>query len=201
VPDAPGVRAFVALALDREVQAAVEAATDELRRDLAGAVRWVPTATLHVTVRFLGDVLPDTLERLRRELAERTAPSGPFDLLVAGAGAFPPRGRPRVLWVGIEPTPALADLHARVEDACEAAGLAREARAFRPHVTVGRPRPGAAFSESGVRGGLGRVGFVAAQRVASLHLMRSDLSPAGARHSTLAHAPFGAAAPEPPAAR
>jgi 2'-5' RNA ligase len=142
---------------------------------------------LHVTVRFLGDVAPAALATLRRELATRTADCVPVDLRIDGAGAFPPRGQPRVVWLGLDAGPALAALHARVEDACAAAGLGREARPFRPHLTIGRPRggPAAAAVEPALRAAMARVGFVAAERVASLHLMRSDLTRTGARHTPI----------------
>jgi 2'-5' RNA ligase len=199
----PAVRAFVALALDPHTRAAVEAATGALRADPAadpaGALRWGTPDTWHLTLRFLGDVPPDTVTALGGSLAGAASRCRPVDLRFTGAGAFPPAGRPRVVWIGVAATPALVAAHRAVEDACAAVGLGRERRPFRPHLTVARVRPGRVLDLGGLGAALARVGFVAATRVASLHLMRSDLSPAGARHSTLAHAPFGAAAPEPPA--
>jgi 2'-5' RNA ligase len=180
-------RTFIALALGHDARAAVEAASGVLRDAAGDAVRWTSTETLHVTVRFLGDVAPAALATLRRELATRTADCLPVDLRIDGAGAFPPRGQPRVVWLGLDAGPALAALHARVEDACAAAGLGREARPFRPHLTIGRPRagPAAAAVEPALRAAMARVGFVAAERVASLHLMRSELTRTGARHTPI----------------
>jgi 2'-5' RNA ligase len=75
-------------------------------------------------------------------------------------------------------------LHAGVDDACAAVGLPREGRPFRPHLTVGRVRPGRR-PDPRLGAALGGVGLVAAARVTSLHLMASDLTPAGARHTPL----------------
>ena len=201
----PAVRAFVALALDPHARAAVEAAAGALRGDAAadpaGALRWGAPETWHLTLRFLGDVPPATAAALGGALADAAARCAPVDLRFTGAGTFPPAGRPRVVWIGVAATPALLAAHRVVEDACAAVGLGRERRPFRPHLTVARVRPDRALDPMALGAALARVGFVVATRVASLHLMRSDLSPAGARHSTLVHAAFGAAAPEPPAAR
>ncbi len=190
--DAGTVRSFVALDLDAPARAAVEAATGELRTQFGGAVRWSPVETLHLTLRFLGDVAPGAVAALAAALAPAAGRAAPVDLRLSGAGAFPPRGRARVVWLGVAPAPELTALHAAVEDACAAVGLGREQRPFRPHLTVGRPRHGVALPEPALAAALARVGFVTTCRVASLHLMRSELTPAGARHTPLGVFPLGA---------
>ena len=183
VPSA--VRAFVALDLDAPARAAVEQAVAEVRGECGVAVRWAAVDTLHLTLRFLSDVVPDTVAMLgvtRRAAAARLAP---VRLRLRGAGAFPPRAWRRVLWIGVEPAPTLAALHRAGEDACAAVGLGRDGRAFRPHLTVARPRRSQPLAEPALAAALARVGFVTATRVASLHRMRSDLTPAGARHTPL----------------
>jgi len=104
-------------------------------------VRPVPAAQLHLTLHFLGDVDDErrgvVVERLGRVHRK------PFTLGLRGTGVFPPRGRPSVLWAGVAPSPALADLHAAVGREVEASGLAAESRAYVPHVTLARLLPGA----------------------------------------------------------
>jgi len=106
--------------------------------------------------------------------------------VVEGLGAFPTPSRPRVVWAGLagghEPLAAVAG---RVEDELEPLGFEREHRPFSPHVTLGRvreprldPRLEAAIRE----GAAERFGVV---RVERLSLMRSDLSPRGARYTEL----------------
>jgi 2'-5' RNA ligase len=122
------------------------------------------------------------------------AGSTAFDLVLRGLGAFPSPTRPRVLWAGVdEGRTAAATLACGVDDALAGLGFEREARAFSPHVTLGRvrgPRPAPRLAEALAAGGhFGR------QPVASVALMRSDLSPRGARYSELATAPLAAASP------
>ena len=108
--------------------------------------------------------------------------------MLGGFGAFPDLQRPRVVWAGIAPEPALEILQHRVEQELAPLGFPTEARAFRPHVTLGRtarearPRAFAGFEEA-----LGRLECAQTALVEGLDLMRSTLQSGGAvyhvRHS------------------
>lgn len=184
--DGPPRRCFVALPLPDAAHAGVTAATDRLRGDIGAGIRWTDSAVLHLTLRFLGDIAPDVTERLRTVLDAVAGRLTSCDLRLVGAGAFPSLARPRVLWIGVEQTPTLVALHEAVDAACAAAGLGREPRPFHPHLTVGRLRTGVALPEAPLAAALARVGFVASARAASFHLMHSELTRTGARHTPLA---------------
>lgn len=180
--------------LPDELRARVHAAAADLRA-LGGAVSWVRAENLHVTLRFLGSVDERTLGRVREALDEAAAATGPFTLTLGGFGGFPGAHAPRVVWVGVgDGAAALAGLYARLEGALARRGIAPEGRPFHGHVTLGRardPRAGAALGPALERAAppLGEV------VVNAVHLMRSELDPAGARYSVLAQAPLGGAAP------
>lgn len=139
------LRAFIALELPLDAKQRLAEAQARLRTRL-GDVRFVQAAGLHLTLRFLGDSTPRQIARVARALdaATRECPAGRARL--ADLGVFPPRGAPRVLWVGLElPQPFFA-LQAACEREARAAGFAPETRAFTPHLTLGRwrapaPRP------------------------------------------------------------
>ena len=103
--------------------------------------RWVPVDQIHLTLRFIGEVGPETCAAIKRAL------SGlhfrPFPLEVCGVGHFPPGKRPRVLWVGLAPSAALAQLQQEVELALMETGLAPDERRFSPHITLARLRESA----------------------------------------------------------
>jgi 2'-5' RNA ligase len=97
--------------------------------------RWLAEEQLHLTLRFIGEVdrpiandLADALGRIR---AER------FMARISGVGRFEQRNT-GALWAGVEPKAPLAGLAAKVERACQCAGLEPERRAFNPHVTLAR---------------------------------------------------------------
>jgi 2'-5' RNA ligase len=132
------IRSFVAVALPEPNLAALERHLAECT-EAAPAYRWVEADSLHLTLRFLGNLEPEVLERVRTELA--SVRGAPFPLALDGQGTFGPRRAPRVVWIGVGAgLDDCAALAARVEAACQRAGLEPEPRPFRAHVTLARAR-------------------------------------------------------------
>ena len=102
---------------------------------LPGA-RWVEPEQLHLTLRFIGDVDAMVFQDVREALAE--VRSELFPLRLEGVGFFPPRGKPRVVWVGISKNEQLLLLRKRVESVLVRTGLEPEGRKFSPHITLAR---------------------------------------------------------------
>jgi 2'-5' RNA ligase len=156
-------------------------------------VSWTPEENLHVTLKFLGEVPPDGVDRIARLLDASSRGIDPFDMAVEGAGAFPSLRAPRVLWVGVrEPLELVGKLHENIESALSGAGFPREGRPFHPHVTIGRARgvlpPG--WGEKYARAFVGKdFGVV---RAASFQLYESRLSPGGAMYAVLRRFPLPA---------
>jgi 2'-5' RNA ligase len=178
----------VAVLLPDDLRQRLETAIERLRPHAAD-VAWVAPANLHVTLKFLGRVDESRAPALAEALAASLAGQRAFDVGVRGLGAFPSPTRPRVLWAGLEDaTGGLAALAERVDACCGGLGFPREARAFAAHVTLGRvrePRRQPALGEA-----LARAGDFGRLRVERVSLMRSELSPRGARYSELAAAPL-----------
>lgn len=106
------------------------------------AARWRPMEALHITLRFFGAVAEPMAEDLASELERAVTP--PFEVSLAGAGAFGEADRIRAIWAGVETSEPLARLAARCESAARRAGLEPETRNYAPHVTVAylrRPDP------------------------------------------------------------
>jgi len=164
---------------------------DALRGHASG-VAWVATENLHVTVKFLGGVEEARLADVAAALT-RAATVPAFEVEIRGLGAFPTASRPRVLWAGAPGSPAFTRLAAGIDQALVALGFAPEARGFTPHVTLARirePRRDVALTEALEAAGARLFGALRVERVS---LMRSDLSPRGARYTELAAAPLPAA--------
>jgi 2'-5' RNA ligase len=141
---------------------------------------------MHITLKFLGDVEDRAVGEVIRRTDEAIQSLHPFSIRLAGTGFFPDAKRPNVLWIGTgEGAETLAELAERVDAALSPMGFDREKRAFRSHITLGRVRS------------LGRIDEVVRQfqvfpfdtgafTAGAVQVMRSDLHPSGARHTTLA---------------
>ena len=136
-PPAKPIRTFVALDIPEELRKGLGALVDRLRPDMRG-IRWVRPESLHVTLRFFGWSKPEALFALAPALATAARGCPPLEAGVGGLGLFPPRGRARVLWVGLQlPREAFA-LQEACERAAQASGFEPEGRPFQPHLTLGR---------------------------------------------------------------
>lgn len=100
--------------------------------------RWRPLESLHLTLRFFGEISEPCADDLDGELA--TVSGEPFDLTLAGVGAFGTGHQNRAIWAGVEPSPALRQLAGRCESAARRAALPPETRVFKPHVTLAYTR-------------------------------------------------------------
>jgi len=192
----PTVRSFVAV----DLGAAVKSRLSEVQRQLkatvpSGSVRWVQPDSVHLTLKFLGDVPAERVDEIAAALRQTCEPLLPLSFAVGGAGCFPDLRRPNVVWIGVDdPTRHLLALQQAVEKALNPLGFPPESRPFKPHLTLGRTQrsaPGADLRAVGDRVGALNVGALGQVEVREILLMRSDLSPGGARYTPLARISLG----------
>lgn len=183
------MRAFIAAGLPTEVLEALSRYQRQLGAPRLRYVKWVSVEGIHLTLKFLGNVedarLPDLAEALNMDLRGIQ----PFSLQTGAPGAFPNVRTPRVLWVGLAgDIETLQVLFGTVEKALAPFGFPPEERPFAPHLTLGRVRETATSAD---RRQLGQAlaGLVAEKAlkitVDAVHIMKSDLAPAGARYTKL----------------
>lgn len=187
------MRLFIALRLDAKTHAAIERVQAALRgADRGRLVRWVEPRGIHLTFKFLGEVAGDRVggvaAKLEEAIRDRRAPR----LALGAVGGFPDLRRPRVIWLGLsEAGGSLGELHVAIDTAMEALGWEREKRAFQPHLTLGRVREESrgrprALDPELVRALEGaRMPATEARPQDRVALVRSHLSPAGARYEDL----------------
>lgn len=186
------LRVFCAIALPAELCARAESHIAQLRRAVPGVrASWERAEKMHITLKFLGAIEAGRLDALANATA-RAAQSVPaFELAIEGAGAFPPHGHPKVLWLGVsDSTGALALLQRRLEKECAAENFAREARPFHPHLTVARLRAPKDAKELAARHAA--MGFETQPfACAELLTMQSQLSQRGSLYTILSRHKFG----------
>lgn len=187
-----GVRTFIAIPLPAEVRARITEHIGGLRRALPDVrASWVRENNLHLTLKFLGDVPASDISKVSAaaEIAVQSTP--PFQIGVSGCGLFPPRGRPNVLWIGLEGAEGqLEELQSRIEDECGKAGFPREARPFHPHLTIARLRKSGGarqLADLHENVGFSRESFTASEVI----VFRSELGSEGSKHTVISRHNLG----------
>jgi 2'-5' RNA ligase len=132
VRESKDVRLFFALWPDTTLRASLQDAADSIV--LNSAARRVPTANLHLTLHFIGNVYFDDMACMRSQA--RLVDAAAFRLSINTQGCF---ARPRVAWLGCSDIPeALTDLHRQLGARLQSCGYQPEARPYHPHITVAR---------------------------------------------------------------
>jgi 2'-5' RNA ligase len=124
-------RLFVAIDLPEAIKAQLK----PLCTGLDGA-KWVSYQQMHLTLRFIGDADESQQTGIQTGLA--TIHATPFKMGLTGVGQFPSKGKPRVLWVGIEAEAGLNPLQQKIERIIREVGSAPDDHSFSPHITLAR---------------------------------------------------------------
>ena len=177
-------RLFIAIELPADVRQKITRHIDRLRNELPDVrASWIRENNLHLTLKFFGDVPVERVEAVSVALKRAANKIHSFEIQIDGCGAFPPQGRPNVLWTGInDPSGSLQRLNGALEDECANAGFQRDQRPFHPHLTIARIRNpqnarqlAALHQETAFNSLLVKVSDVC--------LIRSELNPEGSRYT------------------
>ena len=183
------VRAFIAIELPNSVKSALSQLQDNLKQRDHAPVKWVAPDSIHLTLKFLGNIAAGTIPELTKAISEAARDIAPLRLELGELGVFPNLRAPRVIWVGLGgEIAALSVVQENIESSLIPLGFTPERRSFSPHLTLGRVRERASPEE---RRRLGEA--VASLKmeakpsfmVDSLSLMRSRLTREGAFYSRL----------------
>jgi 2'-5' RNA ligase len=139
---ATGRRLFVAIPIPSHVRESITAVVESVRAAGDPAVRdvrWVRLDGLHLTLRFLGPTDEDRIAAVADAVDRTARTTEPFDVVIAGGGAFPSVARPRALWLGVaEGATELGATATTLAEALGESGWQRDERPYRPHLTLAR---------------------------------------------------------------
>ncbi|GJL51260.1 MAG: RNA 2',3'-cyclic phosphodiesterase [Nitrospirales bacterium] len=186
------IRVFLAISLNSEICEALDQFQDHAASILT--VKWVRPDSMHLTVKFLGDIEPGHVAVLQEALREVVEDTAQFSLRIKGIGGFPSLQRPRVLWAGVfGEVDHLEVLVSCVESALSPLGYAQESRPYHPHLTLSRIKSntreiGRIIESSDLLKQEWVFGNVIVDR---LCLFQSRLTSHGAIYSLLCELPFG----------
>ncbi len=144
------MRAFIAVNLERHIQAEIE----QMQRDMGyntRGVRWVNRELLHITLKFLGDIDQSTVSNISMAMDDIKLNHASVMLSFGGLGAFPTLKKPRIIWIGLEKGASeLTSLALDIDKAMKEIQGTREIGTepnkkgrkdiFKPHLTIGRAK-------------------------------------------------------------
>jgi len=130
-------RTFIAFKIEagKEMMDCIGQLRDALRME---KIKWVDPGSLHITLRFLGNSSPQQVSSIINLLNGTVHGSPPPEMVFRGLGVFRTIRDPRVLWIGIDPSPVLQDIRSNIDRRLSGLGFPAEERIFRPHLTLAR---------------------------------------------------------------
>jgi len=178
------IRTFIAISVPGEIKKNISDLQRKLKQS-KGIVKWIRTESMHLTLKFLGDVEEKRILSVADAVQHAAGPQQPFTISLGGTGVFPHPGRPRVLWVGVnQGKEILTSLAGSIDNSCTDLGFKPEKRKFSAHLTLGRVK-----SQQGIEHTLRdmntadfQAGSFQADRII---VMQSELKPEGARYTPL----------------
>ena len=193
------LRTFIAVELDSTLKQAISSVQESLKHELHGLapgvrLQWVRVESIHLTLKFLGDIEEDGVADLLHALEKVGHEYEPFSVEVKGFGVFPTLHAPRVLWVGLAGrTDRLVRLAESLKAALMPLGFHVEPKPYSPHLTLARVKEqsrtiGNALADSGVMRDVTSRGTMPIRAMA---LMKSERTPSGSVYSRLGQAMLG----------
>ena len=195
------IRAFLAVQLSEALRTSLAAVQSDVKRRIAHdlsrdvSLSWVRPASMHLTVKFLGDISETLVVPLQETIGSALRDHRILQIPLNRLGVFPRLQQPRVLWIGpydqwerSEEAAWLAGIHRAIEACCESLNLAPDTRPLSAHLTLARIKAGhrAAGQALARSGAMDRLPMaVEPLAVEAIALIRSELKPSGSVYTSL----------------
>src|SRR3989338_120481 len=127
------MRLFVAIEIPEEIKDYLCGIQQEIA-DSKNKIRLVSKDNMHLTLKFLGEVQPDKVEILNKNLKEIAFK--PFSVNLDAIGIFPSEDYIRVVWVGLKPEEQILELQSKIDESLKK--LFKKEKGFKPHLTIAR---------------------------------------------------------------
>ncbi|MBN1366821.1 MAG: RNA 2',3'-cyclic phosphodiesterase [Dehalococcoidales bacterium] len=135
------IRSFIAIELPENVQKELTRLQNILKTGNPSWFRWVSPDSIHLTLKFLGDISSDKIEEITMAVKDASKDISQFSLQIEGLGVFPNLNRIQVVWVGLGgDLNILRELQKQIEINMAILGYPEERREFTPHLTLARVR-------------------------------------------------------------
>jgi len=188
------IRSFIAIDLPDEIRTELGELQKSLKAGAQNYVKWVSPDSIHLTLKFLGDIAPDKIEAITGAIRESVENIPPFVLQIKGLGVFPNLKRIQIIWVGLTGNlESLQRIQKNIEENLAIIDYPEETREFTPHLTLGRVRfqpPPNELQKFGQL--LTSTNFESTFKIGvdSINIMKSQLTPRGPIYTSLGSVNF-----------
>ena len=152
-------------------------------KKLDARIKWVEDENIHLTLKFLGNVNDEDIERIKEVLRDVAKSKREISCEIHKVGFFPNERFPRVIWLGVESNNKLEELAKEVNVKLNKFGFGMENN-FVAHITLGRVKFGREKRKIG--GVIKHVKFSPiAFEVREIALVESLLKPSGPEYRVI----------------
>ncbi len=127
------MRLFAAIEIPEDVKGYMAKIQEEISGTQA-KIRLVKKNQIHLTLKFLGEVRPDKVDDIKKELKKISF--APFSVYLDKIGVFPNESCIRVVWVGLKPEEPIMDLQNNIDENLKK--LFKKEKNFKAHLTLAR---------------------------------------------------------------
>jgi 2'-5' RNA ligase len=136
------MRTFIAIPLPKETKDLLSGLQNQLK-SCGADVKWVQPQNIHLTLKFLGEINEEELNKISLILEEIANKISVLTVSIDSIGAFPRINSPRIIWTGLgQGDNEIKILAKELEERLNEIGIPKEEKPFSSHITLGRMRSG-----------------------------------------------------------
>lgn len=171
------IRAFLAIDLKEDLRQKVYDVEKEFKK-IDADINYVEPKNLHFTLKFLGDIDEDGIDKISEKVEEVLENYEPFGINIKGCGAFPNEDHIKVLWFGTQDNVILNQLHDDLDEALNGIGFEKDDN-FSTHLTFGRMKSSKCKDEVKKEIEKYKVREIGSMNIKDIRLKKSTLKPEG----------------------
>jgi len=130
------MRLFIGIGLNEGIQNYIEGRKEKMTPYLTTG-KWTYKTNLHLTLKFIGEVPPEQVHPILKELEKLNHYKKPFDIHLDQLGVFEKKNK-NILWIGLKEQKTLIELYQLIEVLMAKCGVELDSRPYIPHITLGR---------------------------------------------------------------
>ena len=179
------VRVFIAIEINSEIKDKLSEYLSKLK--MTGAdVKWVSPENIHLTLKFIGYIEKEALTNLNEIINDAVSGIDPFSISISNIGAFPSLNKPRVVFACVqERGNNLLRIYEKLDKGVGQLGIKKESKKYVGHITLGRVKSQKNISKLKNTLNVGAECFFGREKVTSLSLIQSRLTPTGPLYTRL----------------